>query len=96
MAEEAEKKTKAKVLDLSGKFVRDVTLPPVFMEEYRPDLIRRAVLVMQSNRLQPKGPNPLSGRKTSAESWGVGRGVSRVPRIKTGTVSYTHLTLPTN
>jgi len=82
MIEEAERK--AKVLDLSGNFVREVTLPPVFMEEYRPDLIKRAVLAMQSNRLQPKGPNPLSGRKTSAESWGVGRAVSRVPRIKTG------------
>lgn len=84
MVEEAEKKSKAKVLDLSGNFVREVTLPLVFMEEYRPDLIKRAVLAMQSNRRQPKGPNPLSGRKTSAESWGVGRGVSRVPRVKTG------------
>jgi len=84
MMEETAKKTKAKVLDLSGNFVREITLPLVFMDEYRPDLIKRAVLAMQSNRLQPKGPNPLSGRKTSAESWGVGRGVSRVPRIKTG------------
>ncbi len=84
MVEETEKKTKAKVLDLSGNFVREVALPPVFLEEYRPDLIKRAVLTIQSNRLQPKGANPLSGRKTSAESWGVGRGVSRVPRIKTG------------
>jgi len=56
----------------------------VFMDEYRPDLIRRAVLAMQSNRRQPKCPTPLSGRKTSAESWGTGRGMARVPRIKTG------------
>ncbi|MFZ2070040.1 MAG: 50S ribosomal protein L4 [Halobacteriota archaeon] len=75
---------KVKVLDLSRNVVREVTLPSVFMEEYRPDLIKRAVLTMQSTRLQPKGPALLSGRKTSAESWGVGRGVSRVPRIKNG------------
>ncbi len=75
---------KAKVLDLSGNIVREISLPGVFREEYRPDLIKRAVLAIQSHRLQPKGTSPLSGRQTSAESWGVGRGVSRVPRIKNG------------
>ena len=86
MVKKAKKKDKkkAKVLDLSGKAVKEITLPMVFMDEYRPDLIRRAVLAMQSNRRQPKGPTPLSGRKTSAESWGTGRGMARVPRIKTG------------
>ena len=75
---------KATVVDLSGTVIKEITLPPIFLEEFRPDLIKKAVLAMQSNRLQPKGPNPLSGRKTSAEGWGTGRGVSRVPRIKTG------------
>ncbi|KAF5429001.1 large subunit ribosomal protein L4e [Candidatus Methanophagaceae archaeon] len=79
-----EVKRKAKVLDLSKNSIKEVTLPSVFMEEYRPDLIKRAVLVVQSHRLQPKGPSLLAGRKTSAESWGVGRGVSRIPRIKDG------------
>ena len=82
MTEEAERKTR--VLDLSGNVVREITLPPVFKEAFRPDLIKRAVLAMQSNRLHPKGSNPLSGRKTSAESWGTGRGAARVPRIKNG------------
>ena len=82
MMEKVERK--AKVLSLSGDFVREVTLPSVFFEGYRPDLIKRAVLAMQSHRLQPKGSNPLSGRETSAESWGTGRAVARVPRIKTG------------
>lgn len=79
-----EEKSKAKVLDLSGNFIKEITLPPVFTEEYRPDLIKRAVLAMQSNRLQPKGTDPLAGRRTSAEGWGTGRGVSRVPRITGG------------
>jgi len=42
------------------------------------------VLAVQSNRLQPKGTDPLAGRRTSAETWGTGRGVSRVPRITGG------------
>jgi len=79
-----ELKSTAKVVDLSGNVVKEITLPPVFMEEYRPDLIKRAVLALQSNRFQPKGSDPLAGRRTSAESWGVGRGVSRIPRIKGG------------
>jgi len=82
MMSEAERRVK--VLDLSGNSIRETRLPGVFSEEYRPDLIRRAVLAMQSHRLQPKGTSPLAGRKTSAESWGAGRGVARVPRIKNG------------
>lgn len=75
---------KSNVLDLSGNFVREITLPQVFQEEYRPDLIKNAVLAIQSHRLQPKGTDILAGRKTSAESWGPGRAVARVPRIKDG------------
>ena len=79
-----EVKSTAKVLDLSGNVLKEITLPPAFMEAYRPDLIKRAVLAMQSNRLQPKGTDLLAGRRTSAESWGPGRGVARVPRITDG------------
>jgi large subunit ribosomal protein L4e len=79
-----EVKSTAKVVDLSGNVVKEITLPPIFTEEYRPDLIKRAVLALQSNRFQPKGSDPLAGRRTSAETWGVGRGVSRIPRIKGG------------
>ncbi|MDF2956942.1 MAG: Ribosomal protein L4 [Candidatus Alkanophagales archaeon MCA70_species_1] len=84
VAEEGEVAKTAKVLSLSGEVVREIVLPPVFMEEYRPDLIKRAVLAAQANRLQPYGASVLAGRDTSAESWGPGYGVARVPRIKTG------------
>jgi len=56
-------------------------LPAVFMEAYRPDLIKRAVLAAQANRQQPYGPHRYAGMNTSAASWGVGRGVSRIPRL---------------
>jgi large subunit ribosomal protein L4e len=75
---------KANVIDISGNTVGQVELPPVFEEEYRPDLIKRAVLSAQANRLQPYGPHFYAGMNTSARSWGPGHGVSRVPRVVNG------------
>ncbi|OYT64362.1 50S ribosomal protein L4 [Methanosarcinales archaeon ex4484_138] len=69
------------VFDLTGEKAREIRLPLVFMEAYRPDLIKRAVLAAQANRQQPYGPHRYAGMNTSAASWGVGRGVSRVPRL---------------
>lgn len=70
------------VYDLSGNPVSKVRLPPLFNVEVRPDLIRRAVLALNTSRLQPKGTDPMAGERTTAESWGVGYGIARVPRIK--------------
>ncbi len=75
---------KANIIDLSGNASGQVELPPVFEEEYRPDLIKRAVLAAQANRLQAYGPHFYAGMNTSAQSWGPGHGVSRVPRLKNG------------
>lgn len=75
---------KANIIDLSGNGKGQVELPSVFEEEYRPDIIKRAVLASQANRLQPYGPHFYAGMNTSAQSWGPGHGVSRVPRLKNG------------
>ncbi len=72
---------KANVIDLLGNQADEIELPAVFEEEYRPDLIKRAVLSAQANRLQSYGPHFYAGMNTSARSWGPGHGVSRVPRI---------------
>jgi len=74
----------AKILDLSGSPVGEVELPPVFDEDYRPDLIKKAVLVAQANRRHPYGPTLYAGMQTSATGWGSGRGASHVPRIVNG------------
>ncbi|NPU88179.1 50S ribosomal protein L4 [Methanothrix sp.] len=74
----------AKIIDISGNPVGEIVLPGIFEEEYRPDLIKKAVLAAQANRLQPYGPHFYAGMNTSARSWGPGHGVSRVPRIVTG------------
>ena len=70
--------------DLKGEVKKKIRLPPAFDQEFRPDLIKKAVLAIQSTRYQPHGAHPYAGIRTSAHSWGSGRGVSHVPRIKTG------------
>ena len=77
------KKT-AKIFNLEGKASGKVELPPVFATPLRPDVIKRAVLAIQSNRLQPQGRDLMAGKRTSAESRGTGMGIARLPRRKGG------------
>ncbi|MGD6810013.1 MAG: 50S ribosomal protein L4 [Candidatus Bathyarchaeia archaeon] len=74
----------AEIFDLQGKATGKITLPSVFSTPVRPDVIKRAVLAIQSNRLQPQGRDPMAGKRTTAESRGTGMGIARVPRIKGG------------
>jgi large subunit ribosomal protein L4e len=73
---------KGRVMSLKGKVRKKIDLPKLFDEFYRPDLIKKAVVVSQANRRQAYGPEATAGIKTSAESWGSGRGVAQVPRLK--------------
>ena len=77
------KKT-AKIFNLEGKPIGKTTLPRVFATPLRPDVIKRAVLSIQSHRLQPQGRDPMAGKRTSAESRGTGMGIARIPRVKGG------------
>jgi large subunit ribosomal protein L4e len=77
------KKT-AKVFSLEGKAVGKVELPRVFATPIRPDVIKRAVLAVQSSRRQPQGRDYMAGKRTTAESRGTGSGIARVPRLKGG------------
>ncbi|MCW3983739.1 MAG: 50S ribosomal protein L4 [Candidatus Bathyarchaeota archaeon] len=72
----------AEIFDLQGKATGKITLPEVFSTPLRPDVIKRAVLAIQSNRLQPQGRDPMAGKKTTAESRGTGSATARVPRTK--------------
>ena len=71
-------KDSSKIFDLEGKSVGKVKLPDVFQTTYRPDVIKRAVVSMQSHRIQPQGRDVMAGKHTVAESLGVGRGKSRI------------------
>jgi len=71
-------KVSSKIFDLEGKDVGKVKLPDVFQTTYRPDVIKRAVVSLQSHRIQPQGRDVMAGKHTVAESLGVGRGKSRI------------------
>ena len=69
------------VIGVDGKTAGDVPVPPVFNTPLRLDVISKAVLAEQSHSFQRQGRNPMAGKRTTAEGFGVGRGISRVPRI---------------
>ena len=75
-------KKSAKIFNLEGKQVGKTELPAVFSTVLRPDVIKRAVLAIQSHRRQPQGRDPMAGKRTTAESRGTGGGMSRIPRTK--------------
>ncbi len=74
----------AEIFDLQGKSTGKISLPTVFSTPLRPDVIKRAVLAIQSSRIQPQGRDPMAGKRTTAESRGTGSAIARVPRIKGG------------
>jgi len=77
-------KATTKVFDLEGKVVGKLKVPTVFKTPLRPDVIKRAVVALQSHRFQPQGRDPLAGKRRSVESLGAGHGIARVPRLRGG------------
>jgi large subunit ribosomal protein L4e len=69
------------VYSIDGSVIQEVPLPRVFGLPVRKDLIRRAFFSEFTARLQPKGRDPMAGKRTTARSFGVGLGIARVPRI---------------
>ncbi len=65
-----------------GKPREQLLLPPNFSTPYRPDIIRKDFLASAANRRQPYGSMKRAGMRHSVETWGKGRGVARVQRIK--------------
>ena len=70
-----------KIFGADGKATGELSLPSVFTAVLRRDIITKAVVAQQSHRFQAQGRNPMAGKRTTAESFGVGRGISRVPRV---------------
>ncbi len=74
----------AQIFNLEGTATGKTELPAVFETPLRPDVIKRAVIAIQSHRIQPQGRDPMAGKHTSAESRGTGMAIARVPREKGG------------
>ncbi len=77
-------KLTSKVFDLQGEAVGKVKLPDVFNTPLRPDVVKRAVVALRSRQFQAQGRDVMAGKRTTAESHGVGMGIARVPRLKSG------------
>jgi large subunit ribosomal protein L4e len=72
----------AKVFNLKGEEVAKHNLPQIFNTPNRPDVIKRAVITIQSHKIQPQGRDPMAGKKNTAEGRGTGLGIARIPRLK--------------
>jgi len=90
---------KTDIYSIDGKKLKSVELPAQFKEPFRPDLIKRAVLSIQSSKRQPYGASKEAGKRYSSKvsrrrrkyRGAYGRGVSRSPRkvmTKRGTQFY--------
>ncbi|OZJ04950.1 hypothetical protein BZG36_01741 [Bifiguratus adelaidae] len=58
-----------------------VTLPAVFKAPIRPDIVNAVHTNVAKNKRQAYAVSEKAGHQTSAESWGTGRAVARIPRV---------------
>jgi len=72
------------VFDEQGETAGQVTLPAVFKAPIRPDVVHFVHSNMAKNSRQPYAVHKHAGHQTSAESWGTGRAVARIPRVRGG------------
>ncbi len=64
-----------------------VSLPAVFRAPVRPDIVLFVHTSMAKNARQPYAVKEVAGHQHSAESWGTGRAVARIPRVSGGGTS---------
>merc|ERR1712149_93437 len=62
----------------------NVKLPAVFKAPVRPDIVNFVHFEMLKNTRQAYAVSVGAGYQTSAESWGTGRAVARIPRVPGG------------
>eukprot|EP01054_Gregarina_sp_Poly1_P006297 Gregarina_sp_Poly_1__6296@NODE_3345_length_1163_cov_614_146898_g2118_i0_p1_GENE_NODE_3345_length_1163_cov_614_146898_g2118_i0NODE_3345_length_1163_cov_614_146898_g2118_i0_p1_ORF_typecomplete_len354_score29_73Ribosomal_L4/PF00573_22/2_5e40Ribos_L4_asso_C/PF14374_6/4_1e03Ribos_L4_asso_C/PF14374_6/3_8e03Ribos_L4_asso_C/PF14374_6/3_4e23_NODE_3345_length_1163_cov_614_146898_g2118_i01021100 len=72
------------VYDTLGKAKTSVGMPAVCLAPVRPDHIRYVHTQMAKNARQAYAVSRYSGYQSSAESWGTGRAVARIPRVAGG------------
>jgi len=67
-----------------GKGEEQIQLPAVFQVPIRADVVHNVHTSMAKNKRQPYAVSRHAGEQTSAESWGTGRAVARIPRVPGG------------
>jgi len=69
------------VYDLEGKKVSQIKTPAVFSAPIRSDVVNTVHTFMRFNGRQAYAVKHMAGMGHSAESWGTGRAVARIPRV---------------
>lgn len=72
------------VFDDEGNNLATTKLPAVFKSPIRPDIVQFVHTNMAKNKRQAHAVSTKAGHQTSAESWGTGRAVARIPRVRGG------------
>jgi len=67
-----------------GEAAKQIKLPDVFSAPIRPDIVQFVHTNMAKNNRQAYAVHSRAGHQASAESWGTGRAVSRIPRVRGG------------
>jgi len=65
----------------AAEVVDSIPMPAVFTAPIRNDIVQFVHTNIAKNRRQEHGVYTKAGHQHSAESWGTGRAVARVPRI---------------
>jgi len=71
----------------AGAQAAQCAMPDVFLAPIRPDIVQFVHTNMRKNARQAYAVNDDAGHRHSAESWGTGRAVSRIPRVSGGGTS---------
>jgi len=72
------------VFTATGEAGSTVPLPAVFNAPLRHDIVRFVHTNVAKNSRQPYAVSRRAGHRATAESWGTGRAVSRIPRVGGG------------
>jgi len=75
------------VFSLTGDKSGETTLPEVMTAPIRPDIVQFVHTNMNKNKRQAYAVSVYAGKQVSAESWGTGRAVARIPRVGGGGTS---------
>jgi len=84
MAQPAASRPLVKVFNGEATVIASIPLPAVCQAPIRNDVVQEVWVGMSKNKRQPYAVSKLAGHQHSAESWGTGRAVSRIPRVSGG------------
>src|SRR6476659_3041995 len=70
------------IFDLKGNEQSKIDLPEIFNFPYRPEIIKKVYVNMDSHHCQEQGRYPAAGEIVSAESRNTGLGIARLARAK--------------